>query len=461
VVLFAVWLGLLVLAVVVMHLGPRGSTPALLLGLAVLLYWPIAFPFVLWRERRLEKERAREEDRRIVASAAAAASELVWSSIPSERVDGILRDRDPDFRVERFLAGLERIAEAIASARAAGDPGPARRWMTAALYSRFETEAALLARQGLRTRLVGHVLHDAAIAGAESDERFDTLHARLVLSGEEIDVPLSGASPASGGGSGRRERRVEFWSLLRRRGAATRGESGLVEAECPGCGAPLPPGAAVVRCEHCRLLVNAGTHAWVLAAITREAEWTGVRPPGRVPGFQALARLDPQLCREQLEDRAAFLAMKWIEARCLGRTTGLRRFALPAALARLERDLAGGLGELRLRPGERVAGLASKLQAARAGRPGAPDTAWVRVRWTISRGPDRPRLTPAMQVVLRRDERGGGDEGLAPLRCPACGGDLAATDAPGCEYCGAPVGALPHEWLLADVRDGDAPIDDG
>lgn len=375
------------------------------------------------------------------------------------RLSGVLelQKRDPGFDPAAFAERVRATVIKVNEAWCQGSMGPVRRLLSDGVYVRFRTQLALLRQSALRNRMADWKVLGAELLAAEADELWDAVHVRVSGEARDVDVPLAWEREEEErkARSAPLRRYEEVWTFLRRRGAPGRAE--VLAGRCPKCGEPLP-GGEVVRCGACLALVNSGEHDWVLAKITQPGEWRPGAVRAAVPGLLELRQRDPAASRTAIEDRAALIFWKWIEARVTGSRERLARFCVePPA----ETDAA----ELCLQPAplRQVAVGAAELGAVEPGtRPSAAgdsmDHALVEIRWSAcpkDRGGEPQGQVHVFVLARACAARSGG--GLSSLDCPKCGTALDESDVAACAACGEPLGGGRHEWALLSVASGELP----
>src|SRR6185436_7261549 len=96
------------------------------------------------------------------------------------------------------------------------------------------------------------------------------------------------------------------------------------------------------------------------------------------------------------------------------------------------------------------------LQPGAADKDKAMDRAVVEIRWSASVDGAEPAFDVHEFVLARRTDVLS-KRGMSSLDCPVCDGQLAASDATTCSYCGATLTGGKHEWALAGVHKGELP----
>jgi hypothetical protein len=353
-----------------------------------------------------------------------------------------LKARDPEFDEARFAKRTLLVMARINEAWLRGDMGPARAFVSDGVYVRFQTYLALLRAAGLRNAMADWSADEAEIVAAQSDDRWDTVHVKIVGSARDRDLS-TGLSPEQAERelkSAPIERYEEVWSFVRRRGkrSSAGAFSGAADGKCASCGAPLPL-SEVIRCDHCKALTNSGDHDWVLAEITQPEEFDAADAAAEVPGLDAIRAHDPTVSRQELEDRASVMFWKWIEARVSGERKKLDRFCRSAGHPDADR---AQLSEVAVGSCDAVHG---------ASDPDGFDRAKVDVRWSARRDGGEP-VNSLHRLVLVRSSQATSKRGLSCLDCPDCGGPLASSDDVKCRYCGATLTGAKTEWTLESLH---------
>jgi tellurite resistance protein len=305
----------------------------------------------------------------------------------------------------------------------------------------------IMKQQSIQNVMADHRILDARIHGVESDAHFDTLHVAIRAEARDVEVASSLSFDKAVAAAKKRslETYVEIWSFLRKPGAQTVSEGGLLEGRCPNCGADLEEGQAV-KCDHCGALVNSGRYDWVLAEITQAEEW---RPGsvGAVRGLAGLQALDPEFNRQAAEDRASYLFWRWIEALVTGSASPLAKVASQEFKAHMEADTQAGPGRY-----FKVAVGGVDLVGCETGV-GARDRCHVKVLWSSARSQKGQPVHHVNVISMGRNAGVTTAEGadFSHAHCPECLGPLNENDSPTCDYCGACLDAGEKEWILEAV----------
>ncbi len=367
-----------------------------------------------------------------------------------------LRSQDAEFDPQAFVQRTRAVVQKVNEAWLAGEMGPARRVISDGVYVRFFTQLDLLKADGLRNAMADWRIVSAEILAAEADSLWDTVHVKIACAGRDQDLPLN--LPLEEAQKRLRKAPLgeyqEVWSFVRRRGKHSKKGVPALEGRCPNCGADMPL-SQVVKCEYCQALCNSGEHDWVLAEITQPEEWRAGAALDEISGLAELRARDAAVSRQELEDRASVVFWKWVEARSTGKPDKLSRFCVnPPTDAAKAAALGIGHSAIKLR---QVAVGSAELKEVHPGEP--RDQATIEIRWSASIDGAEPAFD-IHEFVLCRNANAVSKRGLSSLDCPECGGQLAASDATTCSYCGATLSGGKHEWALLAVRKGELPADD-
>lgn len=361
------------------------------------------------------------------------------------------RARDPGFDETAFLQRASAAFKQIQAAWSKQDMAPARAFISDGVMERFSIGIELQQADGLRNQMSAVNVADARIVEVESDPHFDTLHVRFDANAIDTEVSLRDGHRISG--SDQHSRFVEIWSFLRRPGARTSASRpGPIEGYCPSCGAPLNISDAA-QCGACKSWVNSGEYDWVLSEITQESEWAVRGSGAAVPGFAELARHDPLLNTQFLEDRASVAFWRWQQALAQQSSRAMRCVATEAYCRGLDADPAARQYSYR----DSGVGAVEVL----AFEPAEPlDLAHVGVKWSgqqyqAGAAREAPHAEVLRQHVIVLGRRGDAStdtrSGLCSCRCPNCGAPPSSREAAACEYCGTPFNDGSRQWVVTQI----------
>jgi hypothetical protein len=351
-----------------------------------------------------------------------------------------IRARDPHFEESAFLGRASGSLLKIQEAWSAQDMAKARAFVSDGVFERFTRQIDEQRARGLRNLVENVSVLAAEPLGYRAGLHFEAVYVGFRAAADDRMVALSDGAALSGGP----DEFSEVWTFLRRPGAKTLARPGLLEGHCPSCGAALSI-ADAAQCGACKVWVNSGEHDWVLTAITQTSEWAFPDPEREVDGWEDLRESDPDLSLEALEDRAAMVFWRLLDARRRGELDPLRAVASEEFLkdfapdGYFERDAAVGAVETILfEPGDDV------------------DRVHVQVRWEAdkmavdgARFLSRDRRTHYLIFQRKAGVTSDLKAGLSAARCPSCGAAPEKSDAPSCAYCGRPFNDGSRAWVLA------------
>jgi tellurite resistance protein len=367
-----------------------------------------------------------------------------------------VREADPDFDEAAFLGRVKQAFERAQRSWCDQDLGAIQHFVTDGVYERFSLQIEEQKEDHWRQGMDGLAVGEPRLVHFARGRRFETITARIEFRADIHRVHLVTGEQLPGSRIPR-ERFAECWTFVRRRGARSRGEDGLLEGRCPNCGAPLELNQSA-RCGSCEAFVRSGEFDWVLSEITQASEW---RPEDEedVPGVEAYSGRDPGFSIQLLEDRASVAFWRKVSADRKGSVEPLVRVADEPYCEAFAMELEALAGGDRYYTAENAVGAVRTLGVL----PGEErDRAVVEVlsdgRRARVDGEGRHQIetTRRLQRRLFVFHRPAGeatriDESFSTARCRTCGAhDLGGTD-PRCPYCGSPRSGDRATWLLHEV----------
>lgn len=172
--------------------------------------------------------------------------------------------KDPKFDRAAFEARVRAAFLAVQTAWNARDLSGVRHLLSDGTHERFSALLALNDAQGMRNRTENLQIEAAEIEGLTCGSVYDLITVRFNASCRDLDLKLSGEIL--------RDESTNFtegWTFVRRASAASI-PKGLMEGNCPSCGAGISLNE-VTACAHCAALVTSGEYDWVLSEITQVA----------------------------------------------------------------------------------------------------------------------------------------------------------------------------------------------
>lgn len=366
---------------------------------------------------------------------------------------------DPAFDKDHFLRRVRVAFAKIQAAWSAQDLTTVRPFLSDGVHERFGLQFLEQQALGFRNQVGDVRIHAMTLAHADSEGPFDALSVRITAQARDFDVSLSDGSKLPG--TDRDEPFVEIWSFLRRRGATTDPtKPGLIEGNCPNCGASIDINQSAT-CQYCGAHLRSGQYDWVLAEITQESEWRSERP-GSLPGVAPTRQRDPDFSVQELEDFASVCF--WRKAMA-DRVRDLRPLAKVSGPA-FPDDYANRLMPRAADDGSYYyVGQCAVGSVRTLGVVANDDTeqALIEVRWSGTRYTARPNARPTKTgpdvvsrtlLVLSRSAAATtrADLALSSSHCPHCGAPLSLATASTCEFCGKTLNDPRNGWVLSDLQ---------
>jgi predicted lipid-binding transport protein (Tim44 family) len=368
-----------------------------------------------------------------------------------------LRAADPNFDLAAFCQRVSVAFHKTQAAWCAQNLSTVRPFISDGVHERFSLQFAEQRAEGWRDQMDNIVIHDIDLLELQSDGLFDELSVRIEASAADYRVSPGDGKRVSGSTSP--ERFVEVWTFLRHRGAVTQvGQAGLIEGNCPNCGAPVELNQTA-NCAHCKALLRSGQYDWVLSEITQEIEWDGQRHDD-LPGLDEMRSRDPEFNAVELEDRASVIYWRKATADRLGRIDPLRKCASAEFCEAYAPLLRPGPDGRRQSYANCAVGSVRLLGVIADVEKG--DRSIVEARWSGNRimlGPDNARsvskedhLAYSLFVLYRQGQvRTNLGKGISSAHCPGCGAPESDSAASACDFCGAVLNDGSLGWVLVDI----------
>ena len=363
-----------------------------------------------------------------------------------------LRQNDLAFDANGFYGRVRIAFDKIQQAWCAQNLSVIRPFVSDGVYERFLLQIAEQRDEGYHDFMEGLQVLDLRFAEIESDGIYDEI--AVLIRAVSVDYRMSIATGQRISGSARPEEFSEIWTFLRRQGAQTKVGPGLIEGNCPNCGAAIEMNQSAV-CEHCQALLRSGQYDWVLTEITQQSEWNGVRHRS-IPGVENVRSKDPDFNAAGIEDRASVAFWRVATAERLGRIDPIRKVASEQFIQTFSPHLHPTDGRPRVFYGDDAVGSVRLLGIL----PDAEmDKAAVEVTWNgtpfAAATPGPPRqvgqagLFNTVLVFFRRsDSRTEAGKGIASAHCPTCGAPESGGASNACEFCGTVLTDGAHGWVL-------------
>jgi ribosomal protein L37AE/L43A len=352
---------------------------------------------------------------------------------------------------ERLLRSLPRLFIAVQKAWSDRDMEQVHRVVSDGVHSRWGIQLELMRREGRRNWIKDPTLLDATILQERCEGIYESIDVKIWASIIDIEIREGDAPPVSNPEATEFE---EVWSFTRKVRDPNASDHGTVsdtkeyDEQCPNCGASLLETQGV-KCGHCGAMLNSGAYDWVLAEITQIGEWQPLSLQ-RMQVDPTVSNKDPHLSVQELEDRAATVFVRMVDALLQKRPAILR----PYANESLVTEMTQGKAEWIPRALQNLAVGKVELESFQVvGEPPlAQLNAKIRIRYSAGRNTMLPESQPHDLVFhFRKFENAVTKGGLNSLNCPNCAAPVAGSDKARCEYCGETLNDPAHHWVLDKV----------
>ena len=373
-----------------------------------------------------------------------------------------LAQHDPNFNEQGFYQRVAMAFNKIQVAWCSQNLNVVRPFISDGVHERFTLQFSEQKAEGWHDQMDNIQIHNISITELRSDGLFDELSVRIQASALDYRISLTNGNRL--GGATAPEQFAEVWSFLRHRGAVTQpGKTGLIEGNCPNCGAPVELNQSA-NCAHCKTMLRSGQYDWVLSEITQEMEWQGARH-GDLPGVAALRTTDPEFNAVELEDHASVMFYRKATADRIGKIDPLRKAASEPfcqAYAPALRPTPNGQRQFFADCAVGSVQLMGVIPNPRG------DRAIVEVRWSGRRVMLSTNHPPSVveenhleytllvlwrQVGVKTDS----GKGISSAHCPGCGAPESNNASNACEFCGAVLNDGAHGWILIDLASRNEP----
>lgn len=378
--------------------------------------------------------------------------------VNSLKISGLM-ERDSAFSEDSFLKKCNMYFLKIQKAWSSRQLMEARLIISDGVFERFSSYLNMQKASGIQNIVKDVSILSSSIVAVESDEFFDTIHVKITA--KAVDYFINQDSEEIIYGKERSEQFVEFWSFLRRPGTKTLQGKSLVDNFCPNCATPLTVSDTTV-CSSCSAVVNSGDYDWVLAEITQEGEWRGVKERN-IPGLKQLQKKDSAFNIQHIEDLTSVMFWKLREAEFFNDRKYLMKMC---DLALVDKFLKGRSQSDKTRSFFADAAIGSvDILSVRVNEAGGNyDEVSVKVVWSghfqessistvIKPDYDKSRIF-YYEFVLQRNSNVNTkiSQSLVSNHCIGCGAPQTVSLSAQCEYCGLNLNDGSGDWILKEVK---------
>lgn len=387
-----------------------------------------------------------------------AFGDAMPDAAPVDRIDNPMTfpGAPPGFDQAAFLAKVRKAFIEVQRAWSAQSTDMMRRFISDGVYQRFNTQFKMMRLLQQGNPLSNINISMVWVDRIEQDGRYDIVHAGIKASmNDRFVCALNHELDEEG-----TNEFVEYWSFIRKRGAA--GRDMYDSEQCPNCGAPLPKDMGeICNCNYCNATINSGEFDWVLAEITQQEDYRrdGERSE-RMPGLDAkaaeMATVYGDFSVQLVEDKASNAYMQMMTARAMHDPAIMRRFVTDELFDQLgpqyekNREIFNRIFLNRVtlvkaeqRDGKNILTFALTASIQRAVLTGNS----VRLI--------DPQIVQREEVMtLTRDASAGAGKGsIYQHACPACGAPVKDTLDIKCAFCGSTLNSTANDWVVSGLMD--------
>lgn len=365
-----------------------------------------------------------------------------------------LKQADSGFSREGFEGRVRVAFQKLQRAWCEHSLATVRPFISDGIHERFGLQFEEHRALGYRPAMEGLAIDGLNFAQVECGPVFDVITMRFAASARDYRVDASTGQKIPG--SEEIASFVEYWSFIRTRGSQTKlNQAGLIEGQCPNCGAGIAMNQGA-KCEHCQALLRSGEYDWVLAEITQEEEWRPRQTPP--PGAVRIRESDPGFNLQDLEDVTSVIFWRKAAAERVGRVDPLRKVAEAGWCESFASMLDGGtprklladysvsavdtigllLDEEEQRALVQVWWMARDFTMDASGRLQGPHSEWM-VRASVFMLARKAGVVSSPQTAI------------SSAHCPNCGAPMQRDTSNACEYCQTVLNDGTRNWVLRDV----------
>ena len=366
-----------------------------------------------------------------------------------------LKEKDPSFDKNAFLLRVKKGFIKLQEAWCAQNLNQVRAFISDGISERFKLQFAEQKEQGIRDHMENIIIRDITVAQIEFDKVFDTITVKITASAVDYMVDLKNGKFVSG--SKAEEIFTEYWSFIRRKGVLTIAGNGLLEGNCPNCGAPLEINESA-KCDSCGALIKSGEYDWVLSEITQACEWLP-QSKANLPGIKDIRKIDPLFSPQQLEDRVSVIFWRYMTAYRKGKIAPLKKMATDAFCNKQKELFKFSEEGRRVYPAECAVGSVETLGVLLSD---PMDFALVKLRWSgkresISKEGRRrtisdKTISTMVFILVRQHGFKQKSTKLSSAHCPNCGAPVSDELSNACQYCGTVMNDGRTDWVLNDMK---------
>ncbi|MEW6709855.1 MAG: TIM44-like domain-containing protein [Candidatus Riflebacteria bacterium] len=367
-----------------------------------------------------------------------------------------IRRRDPDFASEDFIKRVDKVFWKVQNAWYSQNLDQIQHMVSDALFEQFRCQVEEQKAAGIRYQYQDMTIYETRIAQVNTDANFDAIHVFIRASSADALFDLDTKEELARNED--RRKFCEYWTFIRRPSAKTLKKAGLLEDNCPNCGAPIEIGQATV-CKVCNSFIRSGSYDWVLAKITQACEWDYYEC-SLLDGWEKMVASDSNFNIQQIEDRGGVVFWMQRLAERQKKIDPIRRFATEALCESYFGEKGGSAVPLGSYV-ENVALAIVKLQGFKLST--FWDRIFVLVVWSgvpvifaqSGKIVEQKRVSQVRRDVMVMIRRHGSQTDLkntlTSAHCHNCGGPLSSSFTVQCGYCNSILNEGTGSWILERI----------
>jgi predicted lipid-binding transport protein (Tim44 family) len=188
--------------------------------------------------------------------------------------DGIaaIRGKDATFDPSNFHDRAEKAFMQLEQAWQDRNLDEGRAYMSPGLFLTWSGQVDQLIRLHKKNVMENLRILRHQVVKVVPGQEFDEITVRFDAASTDYEVDETSGKVVFGDKS--EHPFVEYWTFQRSAGVKTIVQGGVVDKQCPNCGAPLNINQ-IGECSYCKAGVTSGKFDWVLSRIEQEEEWRG------------------------------------------------------------------------------------------------------------------------------------------------------------------------------------------
>lgn len=359
-----------------------------------------------------------------------------------------LKSIAPDFDLEAFKARTAKAFLQIQESWCKRDLSKAERFLADGTYEQFQIQINQMKAIHEKDVMEDIKINSINLEKIESKAGFDAIY--LSISATAINYQINDKTEELISGSDTRpDNFTEIWCFMRRKGAKSLNDKGLIEGFCPNCGAPLE-GSRISKCQHCSAVLRSGQHDWVLTGITQLSEWRDTTSSS-IPGMRTLQKEDPAFNIANLEDRLSVMFWRLNEALRIQNVDPIRKIATDSFISQFDAEKS-----LKDFPNTTNTAIGS-IEITGICKENNNNILLGQITWSGQNFYSGTQIYRKTIFKLIRAENAVTDEKtcFCNSHCPNCGAPEIRTGSNVCEYCQTAVNDHNKEWILDAVLTAD------